>query len=797
MASVMLLSIFCVCFTAKATDSNEQHISQSITSKNNFPTTKKESYYGFIISVNSDQSVDVEDKISCLVNNLLKNDLEVYWLTSDYSKMLQGLGDNDNAQIKSFRKGSFIVPFSNDPSVNVEIQSIVYAYYYLGLGEHIYKLLEPLVDVSVYKLVKPKIAYHNGKNVSPEGYTHCMKSGGFPEGTPLDWNDIPKRLKYENGEFNVFIWGGKSDELNFDKTIDEWNKAVDAVKDFINAGGGYVGSCLGGYVASKGIGAPVNFLSSLFDQFLPDYFIGANCLTWKALPGWGGNVIVKVSDGNNPVTYGVSTTMTQPLYGGPVFYNLGRDTKKILGYQSVCDDFLWDDNIPKFNKEIWKMFTFRKASASAIEAKIGSGKLVAYGTHPEFVEDPYRRIESDKLRLVYNSIFYVISQGPLTKQFSVTSDLNVIDVDAHGPYDGYEGELINFKGSALNGESPYSWCWDFSDGSISTEQNPSHSFEKSGDYKVVLSLTDKNGDLGISTTDVKIYESLYFYIADFIHAEKGENQEYSVFILGGCAPYYFEWDFNIHDNIKVDKATYDGKTNYVYSKTGVFYGKVTCTDKRGSVYTRDFIVTVSSANINFEAFLTAKAYPTFEMFVDISTVTNPPTTYTWVLSYGDGTPDDKDTFKADINFYKFNREHTYSSAGKYYALFTVTDDHGNIYYYMTSVQIDSNNDKQEYNSQQSTDLNIQISEKSSSTSSIQQITTTKTTTSTTTSDQTTQQSTLQSKTSSLISQLIGTKQSSTTTTSSSVSSNTISQTTTQSNPTTTSTSTSSSSIINK
>ncbi|MGD1148668.1 MAG: PKD domain-containing protein, partial [Thermoanaerobaculaceae bacterium] len=50
---------------------------------------------------------------------------------------------------------------------------------------------------------------------------------------------------------------------------------------------------------------------------------------------------------------------------------------------------------------------------------------------------------------------------------------------------------VNFTGSAAGGTSPYTYSWNFGDGSAqSTQQNPTHSYSASGSYTVVLKVTD-------------------------------------------------------------------------------------------------------------------------------------------------------------------------------------------------------------------------------------------------------------------------------------------------------------------
>jgi len=75
------------------------------------------------------------------------------------------------------------------------------------------------------------------------------------------------------------------------------------------------------------------------------------------------------------------------------------------------------------------------------------------------------------------------------------SDFTILgfDVDAHGPYFGNPGQVIQFTGSADNGNPPYEFLWDFGDGITSTQQNPTHSYASEGNYTVILSVTDSTG----------------------------------------------------------------------------------------------------------------------------------------------------------------------------------------------------------------------------------------------------------------------------------------------------------------
>lgn len=95
---------------------------------------------------------------------------------------------------------------------------------------------------------------------------------------------------------------------------------------------------------------------------------------------------------------------------------------------------------------------------------------------------------SHTVEAVSSSDFYIISHG------------DVFKASAGGPYHGYVNESIQFHGSASGGVQPYSWEWDFGDGGISYQQNPTHTYTSAGNYSVTLTVTDSDGKVAEDAT---------------------------------------------------------------------------------------------------------------------------------------------------------------------------------------------------------------------------------------------------------------------------------------------------------
>ena len=66
------------------------------------------------------------------------------------------------------------------------------------------------------------------------------------------------------------------------------------------------------------------------------------------------------------------------------------------------------------------------------------------------------------------------------------------------------GLTVSFTGSASGGTSPYTWYWDFGDGQISRDQNPSHTYAAAGTYTVILYAVDFNGLSGAATIAITV-----------------------------------------------------------------------------------------------------------------------------------------------------------------------------------------------------------------------------------------------------------------------------------------------------
>jgi PKD repeat protein len=70
-----------------------------------------------------------------------------------------------------------------------------------------------------------------------------------------------------------------------------------------------------------------------------------------------------------------------------------------------------------------------------------------------------------------------------------------------------QGDSIKFTSTVTGGKGPYTYSWNFGDGILSQQANPTHVYETSGIYTVSLAITDSNGDQKTKTKTVTVKET--------------------------------------------------------------------------------------------------------------------------------------------------------------------------------------------------------------------------------------------------------------------------------------------------
>jgi PKD repeat protein len=63
---------------------------------------------------------------------------------------------------------------------------------------------------------------------------------------------------------------------------------------------------------------------------------------------------------------------------------------------------------------------------------------------------------------------------------------------------------VSFTCSVTGGVGPYTYLWDFKDGSTSTLQNPEHTYDSAGTYNVSVTVADSAGNSTQKTIEIEV-----------------------------------------------------------------------------------------------------------------------------------------------------------------------------------------------------------------------------------------------------------------------------------------------------
>ncbi len=374
--------------------------------------------YGFIIPLPSHDEISeipsTQYSVMNLINDLLRINSSVYWLSSELSLFSKKI-DDTTSESRIFNPGTFIVPFSGDNLLDLKIIVTVFDYnvshelHIFNSSLEILMLLQPLDIDDACKLNEPDIALYFGEGVTTrtlDWYVSSLYKGGFLNNIFFDDYEIIEKL--DNTNFNVFIWSGGSviDDLRSDINIITRMQKQKKIKQFVENGGGFVGSCYGAIAASSGIRLfPFTFLKYFFPKIPSPYFLSIqDCLVAQALPS---TINITITEQDHPVVYGLDETIYgSSLRGGPVYTNLGKNTKSLATVKEI--DSSWFTWLPLSNFSILKRiiehfmdFTTGKTIWTTSEFK--NGKVVTFGDHPETGHMNLKRV-------IHNSVLYVTSK---------------------------------------------------------------------------------------------------------------------------------------------------------------------------------------------------------------------------------------------------------------------------------------------------------------------------------------------------------------------------------------------------
>ncbi len=230
---------------------------------------------------------------------------------------------------------------------------------------------------------------------------------------------------------------------------------------------------------------------------------------------------------------------------------------------------------------------------------------------------------------------------------------------------------VSFNDLSTGGsQSIISWDWDFGDGSVSTQQSPSHTYASPGSYVACLTITTTGGQCTNSTCQNVVIQSsqtcsAYFgynvqsgsYTADFIDTSWTSS--------GSITSWAWDFGDGSTSNLQNPSHTYATTGNYQVCLT--ITGINGCTDTYCSRV--DILGPYCTSN-----FFSYGSNPLQASFVDNSSSSSTITGWAW--DFGDGNTSNLQ-----------NPVHTYAAGGYFYVCLTISTNSGCNDTYCDSVYI--------------------------------------------------------------------------------------------------------------
>lgn len=181
-----------------------------------------------------------------------------------------------------------------------------------------------------------------------------------------------------------------------------------------------------------------------------------------------------------------------------------------------------------------------------------------------------------------------VDSTTLSKELDVVVDIPVVTTSTETC--GLVPLNVCFTATPSNGTPPYSYAWNFGDGSaVSHEQNPCHAFVTAGAFSVSLTVTDAAGATGKATPlllDV-IKPLTVVATSNVTDGIPVTLVNFCVVASNGLPPYTYSWDFG--DGMAAADVLCP---QHAYATVGVYDAEVTVDDSCGQTVSQSITITV-------------------------------------------------------------------------------------------------------------------------------------------------------------------------------------------------------------
>jgi len=239
----------------------------------------------------------------------------------------------------------------------------------------------------------------------------------------------------------------------------------------------------------------------------------------------------------------------------------------------------------------------------------------------------------------------------------------------YSPQNPTPGTQVSFNAAASGGVPPYSYTWNFGDGSTGSGSSPTHSYSTKGTYTVRLTVKDSvfpTPHTANATQSLTVSPPLFtLAITGPSSGVAGAKINFTATASGGSSPYSFTWNFGDGTANVAGGSTNPNAQSHTYTKTGTFTVKVNATDSTGKIATATSTVNISTTIPPLSVSLSGPGSGGIGSSLTISaTATGGSTPYSFSWTAIGGSPSSGTGSSLST---------TYGSPGTYTVSVTVTD----------------------------------------------------------------------------------------------------------------------------